>query len=97
MKLHKGQEAEYKKRHDQIWPELSDLLRKTGIKNYSIFLDRTTGTLFAVHDIDQPDHLLQLKTEIIMKKWWAYMRDIMYTHEDNSPKTSPLELVFHMD
>jgi L-rhamnose mutarotase len=36
MKLHKGCEEEYKRRHDQLWPELEELLKKTGISEYSI-------------------------------------------------------------
>ena len=41
MQLFKGQEAEYKKRHDALWPELKELLHATGISEYSIFLDET--------------------------------------------------------
>jgi L-rhamnose mutarotase len=39
MKLIKGNEAEYQKRHDQIWPELIDLLKESGINDYHIYLD----------------------------------------------------------
>ena len=39
MQLFKGYEEEYKKRHDEIWPELQQLLKETGISDYSIFLD----------------------------------------------------------
>ena len=31
MQLHAGQEAEYKRRHDEIWPELSALLKEAGV------------------------------------------------------------------
>jgi len=37
MKLSKGKETEYEKRHDEIWPELKSLLKVTGIEDYSIF------------------------------------------------------------
>ena len=46
MKLFPGQEAEYLKRHDEIWPELVLLLKETGIQDYSIFLDKETLSLF---------------------------------------------------
>ena len=46
MKLFKGKEIEYKKRHDEIWPELSELLKEKGVQEYSIFLDEATGFLF---------------------------------------------------
>jgi L-rhamnose mutarotase len=92
MKLKPGFEAEYKKRHDEIWPELSAVLTETGVYDYSIYLDRATGVLFAVQKRadDLPNHP-------IVKKWWAYMADIMDTNPDNSPVSSSIECVFHMD
>ena len=47
MKLKPGNLAEYKKRHDEIWPELQAALRAAGISDYAIFLDEETLTLFA--------------------------------------------------
>lgn len=44
MKLIKGNETEYKRRHDEIWPELKSLLKEHGIQDYSIFLDAETAT-----------------------------------------------------
>ena len=48
MKLKPGKVAEYRRRHDEIWPELAQLLRDAGIYDYSIFLDEATLHLFAV-------------------------------------------------
>lgn len=97
MQLKKGYEREYKKRHDEIWPELSHALREAGISDYSIFLDEKTGALFAVQklaDDNRADSLPQLP---IMKKWWDYMADIMDVNPDNSPVCIPLGEVFHLD
>jgi L-rhamnose mutarotase len=96
MKLFKGKEAEYKKRHDEIWPELSALLKQQGIRDYSIFLDEPSGTLFGVLDIDDPDLLGKLPSAPVMQKWWAYMKDIMESNPDNSPVSIPLKEVFYM-
>lgn len=96
MQLYNGQKEEYKRRHDAIWPELVDLLKESGIKDYSIFLDEETNTLFAVYTVDNPDERPNLSQQAIMKKWWAYMKDIMYTHDDNSPITQPLKEVFYL-
>jgi L-rhamnose mutarotase len=96
MKLFKGKEEEYKKRHDEIWPELADLLRKHGIREYSIFLDEATGMLFGVLSMDDPQLLDKLPSQPIMKKWWAYMKDIMESNPDNSPVSIPLKEVFYM-
>jgi L-rhamnose mutarotase len=97
MKLKPGFEAEYLKRHDEIWPELSAELKAAGISDYSIFLDRRTGYLFAVQKLAEGNRAASLPGTAIVKKWWAYMRDIMDTNPDNSPVAVPLEEVFHMD
>ena len=96
MQLHKGFVVEYKKRHDELWPELKILLKDTGITEYSIFLDKTTNTLFGVLKINNELSLDKLPEQPIMKKWWAYMKDIMETNSDNSPVSIPLEEVFYL-
>lgn len=97
MQLHPGCEAEYKKRHDEIWPELLTLLKQTGISDYSIYLDRETNILFGVL-LRASDHKMDtLPLDPVMKKWWAHMADIMQTKADNEPVATPLETVFHME
>ena len=96
MKLFKGKEAEYKKRHDEIWPELVSLLKINGIEDYSIFLDKETNILFGVLKINDPELLKKLPGEPVMKKWWAYMKDIMESNPDNSPVSVSLEEVFYL-
>lgn len=96
MTLHPGQEAEYRRRHDDLWPELSDLLTSAGIRNYSIFLDPDTLALFGVLDIDDPSRLDDLPAPPVMQRWWASMADIMETNPDQSPVSLPLTQVFHL-
>ena len=96
MKLNKGCEEEYKRRHDELWPELKALLKKTGINGYSIFLDKDTNTLFAYLTIADAQLLDELPGHEIMKKWWNYMKDIMEINEDNSPVSTPLNEVFYL-
>lgn len=97
MHLNKGQKEEYKKRHDEIWPELKQLLKDAGVSEYSIFLDEETNILFAFQKVSGEGGSQDLgKTEIV-QKWWACMKDIMKSNEDNSPVTVPLEEVFYME
>ena len=96
MKLLTGKEDEYKKRHDEIWNELNELLKQAGIKGYSIFLDENTNDLFAYLTIDDATKLDELPNEPIMKRWWAYMKDIMESNPDNSPVSIPLKEVFYL-
>ena len=97
MRLKPGFEAEYQRRHDAIWPELSRELAAAGISDYSIFLDERTLTLFAVQKLADDNTASDLPRTAIVKKWWAYMGDIMETNPDHSPVTLPLCEVFHMD
>jgi len=96
MKLFKGKEEEYKKRHDAIWPELKSLLKTIGVEDYSIFLDQETNLLFGVLKVGDATNLDELPHHPVMKKWWSYMRDIMETGEDNSPISIRLKEVFYL-
>jgi len=100
MHLKPGNEAEYQRRHDEIWPELSAALTDAGVRDYAIFLDRQTGTLFAVQRQTEPSDrdnntASDLPQHPVVQRWWAYMADIMDTNPDNSPVTNPLERVFY--
>jgi L-rhamnose mutarotase len=97
MKLRPGCQAEYKRRHDRLWPELRSLIKNAGITNYTIFHDPETNYLFAVQEIMGSGTSQDLGTEDVVKKWWAYMADIMETMPDNSPVTSSLNELFHLD
>lgn len=97
MRLKPGKAAEYKKRHDQIWPELTLLLRESGVSNYSIFLDEETNSLFAVQKVVAGQGSQQLGQNPLVQKWWAYMADLMETNPDQSPVAIPLTEVFYMD
>jgi L-rhamnose mutarotase len=96
MVLDPGMEAEYRRRHDAIWPELSALLKEAGISNYSIHLDRETGTLFGYLERTAPHGMDDLPNHPVMKRWWQHMKDIMRTNPDGSPVALPLVEVFHL-
>ena len=97
MRLKPGNEAEYRKRHDEIWPELKAALVAAGICDYSIFLDEQTLDLFAVLRL-RPDNTREvLPTLPVMRRWWDHMADLMLVDETNKPLERPLTRVFHMD
>src|SRR4051812_7957018 len=91
MQLFKGNEEEYKRRHDALWPELNQLLKDTGVSDYSIFLDEKTGSLFGVLKIADAKWLDQLPQHPVMQRWWKYMGDIMESNPDHSPISIPLK------
>jgi L-rhamnose mutarotase len=97
MKIKPGFAAEYKRRHDEIWPEIARALKQAGISDYSIYLDEETLTLFAFQKLARNNRADTLPGRAIVKKWWKYMADIMETNSDSSPLTKELKEVFHLD
>ena len=97
MHLNEGQKEEYKKRHNELWPELRQLLKSAGVSEYSIFLDEETNILFAFQKVSGDGGSQNLGQTEIVQKWWAYMADIMETNDDNSPKMAPLDELFYME
>ena len=97
MRLKPGCAGEYKRRHDELWPELAALIRQSGVSDYSIFLDEETNTLFACQKISGEGGSQDLGSTEIVQRWWASMADIMDTNPDLSPVSIPLKEVFHLD
>ena len=97
MYLNEGQKEEYKKRHNELWPELRQLLKSAGVSEYSIFLDEETNILFAFQKVNGESSSQDMGSNPIVQKWWAYMADIMETNPDHSPLTIPLEEVFYLE
>ena len=96
MKLHKDCAQEYKKRHDEVWPDLAKMLNRAGIRDYSIFLDQETNILFAILKIIDTKELETLPALAVMQEWWKYMSDIMETNPDHSPIVSELTEMFYL-
>ena len=96
MKLFKGCEEGYKRRHNHLWPDLKLLLEQASVKEYSIFLDEESRTLFGYLTTNDTIKFNLLKDDIIMQKWWVFMKDFMETNDDNSPVTINLKDVFYL-
>lgn len=97
MKLFPGMEEEYEIRHNKLWPEMKEMIHEYGGKNYSIFLDKETLTLFGYIEIEDEEKWAKSADTEICRKWWDYMADIMETNPDNSPVSIDLKCVFHLD
>jgi len=97
MKLFPGQEEEYERRHNLLWSEMKEMIHNYGGKNYTIFLDKETLTLFGYIEIESEEKWAKSASAEICRKWWDYMADIMETNPDNSPVSIDLKNVFHLD
>jgi len=91
--------AEYKKAHDEIWPEMADAISKSGIKNYSIFF-RKDGTLFAYLESEDPEKAFKYLAEQEVNTRWQKAMDKFFIKENQSilgPQIEQLEEVFHLN
>jgi L-rhamnose mutarotase len=96
MKVRPDAHAEYRRRHQDIWPELAATLRDHGVRSYSIFLDTARSLLFACVEVESVERWDAIAGTDVCRRWWAFMRDIMDTHPDDSPVAEELPEVFHL-
>jgi L-rhamnose mutarotase len=96
MQLKPGMADEYRRRHDEIWPELVALLGDAGISDYHIFLDPATGALFATLKLAPDNRRETLPEHPVMRRWWDHMADIMEVEPGNRPREWPLQPMFHL-
>ena len=94
---------EYKKAHDEIWPELAQEIKEVGIKNYTIFF-REDGMLFSYFETDLDKEEFEKRMEEywkkdIAKKWSEYMNQYIIKTDESivGPELEDLEEVFHLD
>ena len=90
-----GKKAEYIRRHDEIWPEMTDLLNSAGIHNYSIWItgDEITGYYEAEKGVEFASST-QANSPIV-DRWNEYMKDVMIMEVDPETGTHyKLEQVF---
>ncbi|MDR1864073.1 MAG: L-rhamnose mutarotase [Bacteroidales bacterium] len=97
MKLKQGCQQEYVKRHSHLWSEIAELIKCSGIGDYSIFLDEETNVLFGVQKVSGNTSSQELGNIAVQQKWWDYMSDIMETNLDHSPVTVYLKEVFYLE
>lgn len=97
MKLYPGMEIEYEKRHNELWPEMQNMIHEYGGHNYSIFLDKETNVLYGYIELEDEEKWNESANTPICRKWWHYMSDIMETNPDESPVSIDLKSVFYLE
>jgi L-rhamnose mutarotase len=97
MKLKPGAVDEYRRRHDEIWPDLARALTDAGVFDYSIFLDEESLDLFAVLKLRDGDTSAALRELPVMRRWWDSMAGLMETEPGNRPREWPLAPMFHLE
>jgi len=97
MRLKPGCAAEYKRRHDALWPELANLLHEAGVRDYSIFLDEESLALFAVLRRTSDHRMDELPSHPVMQRWWVEMAGLMEVEPSLAPQVVALQPMFHLE
>lgn len=96
-KIKEGKKAEYKKRHDEIWPEMKELLKSAGIANYSIW--NVDDELFGYYECEKGvEFAAKVQAESpVVQRWNEYMKDVMEMEVDPETGAQPhLTEVFYL-
>ena len=95
-------EAEYRKLHAKIWPEIEAAIRESGIRNYSIYLK--DGVMFAYFEYDGPDAEFDQRMETLanaprMQEWWGITKPMQFPLETRAEGEwwANMDEVFHQD
>lgn len=97
MRVYHNCHEEYERRHNLLWPEMKEMIHNYGGRNYTIFLDKDTDTLFGYLEVEDEELWAKSANDPVCRKWWDYMADVMDTNDDNSPVSIDLKEVFHLD
>jgi L-rhamnose mutarotase len=96
MSVNPGTAAEYERRHRPIWPELTDVLKAHGVRDYSIFFDAATNQLFAYAVVEDESRWKAIAQTDVCRRWWRHMADVMPSNPDSSPVSRELREVFNL-
>jgi len=97
MTLKPGHEAEYKRKHDEIWPEMVELLKRQGIRNYTIYQHGLTLFAYNERDDNFPVAAESEPNEVI-RRWWLAMAPHMETTGPyHAPVAERLTEIFRLD
>lgn len=99
FKIKPGLKDEYKKAHDEIWPDMAQAIKESGIRNYSIFF-REDGTLFAYLESENPEKSFEYMGKQEVNSRWQKAMHRYFVKKDKTilgPEIEVIEEVFHID
>jgi L-rhamnose mutarotase len=97
FEIYPGTEAEYKKRHDEIWPELVEAIKGAGQSNYSLFRQGTTIVGYVECDPDVATALGKVAATDANARWQEWFKEVIVSLTDEHGELKRLEEVWHLD
>ena len=95
--VHDGCLEEYKRRHDEIWPEMLEVLKAAGIKNYTIW--NVGNELFGYYECEKgADFAAKVQAESpVVDKWNEYMKDVTMAMDPVTGAQPKMKQMFLME
>jgi len=97
FEIYPGQEAEYKRRHDEIWPELVEDIRDAGFKNYSLFRQDHEVVGYVECHPDVKTAFQKLSASEANARWAKWFEDVIVRLADDDGNVFRLDEVWHLD
>jgi L-rhamnose mutarotase len=97
FEIYHGQEAEYKRRHDEIWPELVEAIQDAGFENYSLFRRNQTIVGYVECHPDVATAFGKLGPHEANARWAEWFKDVIVSLTDENGELIKLDEVWHLD
>ncbi|MCF8542998.1 MAG: L-rhamnose mutarotase [Candidatus Nanopelagicales bacterium] len=97
FELHEGAEAEYKRRHDEIWPELVSAIKDAGFSNYSLFRRGTQVIAYAEIEPDLDTAMAKLGASEHNARWAKWFEELIVNLTDARGNLMTCAEVWHLD
>jgi len=97
FEIRPGTEAEYKRRHDEIWPELVEVITGAGVRNYSLFRRGTQVIAYCECEPDVATAFAKIGATEVNARWSTWFEDIIVSLVDEGGNLHTAEEVWHLD
>ncbi len=97
MEIIPGQEAEYERRHAEIWPDLVAELQDAGVRNYTLFRRGTSVIAYAECHPDVATAFGKVGATDVNQRWAQWFTDVLATHTDADGNLVEAVEVWHLD
>ena len=97
FEIYPGQEDEYKRRHDEIWPELVEAIKDSGFANYSLFRREQTITAYVECHPDVATAFAALGHYEAGARWAEWFKDVIVSLVDGEGNLYRADEVWHLD
>lgn len=97
FEIHSGKEEEYKRRHDEIWPEMVEAIREAGLRNYTLFRRGTQVIGYVECHPDIETAFAKIGASDVNTRWGEWFEDVIVDLTDETGQLRFHHEVWHQD